>query len=103
MAHHAQERRSRLAAVEYSRFMARPADTSRDAWRAHVEVLRDMTGPERVAKAFELSEAARATSEAGIRHRHPDWSEQQVHEALMELLIGRELTRTVRRSRLIPA
>lgn len=37
-----------------------------------------MTGPERVAKAFELSEAARAISEAGIRHRHPDWSDAQV-------------------------
>ena len=59
--------------------------------------------PERVAKAFELSGAARATSEAGIRHRHPDWSDEQVHEALMELLLGRELTRAVRRSRLIPA
>ncbi len=90
-------------AVEYSRFMARPADTSPDAWRAHLESLRGMTGPERVAKAFELSEAARATSEAGIRHRHPDWSDEQVREALMELLIGRELTRSVQRSRLIPA
>lgn len=62
-----------------------------------------MTGPERVAKAFELSEAARAFSEAGIRHRHPEWTDQQVHEALMELVIGQALARAVRRSRLTPA
>ena len=82
--------------------MPRPADTSPDAWRAYLETLRRMTGPERVAKAFDLSEAARATSEAGIRHRHPDWSDEQVQAALMELLIGRALARAARRSRLIP-
>lgn len=94
---------SGVAAVEYSRGMPRPADTSPDAWRAHVEVLRRMTGPERVARAFDLSAAARATSEAGIRHRHPDWSDEQVQDALLELLIGASLARAVRRSRLIPA
>jgi hypothetical protein len=83
--------------------MPRPVDTSPDAWRAHLEVLRRMTGTERVAKAFDLSEAARATSEAGIRYRHPAWSDDQVRDALMELLIGRALARAVRRSRLIPA
>lgn len=83
--------------------MPRPADTSPDAWRAHIEVLRRLSGPERVAKAFDLSEAARAVSEAGIRHRHPDWSDEQVRDALMELLIGPPLAGAVKRSRLVTA
>jgi Rv0078B-related antitoxin len=86
----------------YSRLMTRPVDTSPEAWRAHLDALRRMTGPERVAKAFEMSEAARALSEAGIRHRHPHWSDEQVQDALMELLLGAELARTVRRSRGAP-
>src|SRR5688500_11616116 len=94
---------SAVAAVEYSPRMPRPVDTSPDAWHAHLEVLRRLTGPERVARALDLREAARATSEAGIRHRHPDWSEEQVQDALLELLIGAPLARAVRRSRLIPA
>lgn len=83
--------------------MPRPVDTSPDAWRAHLEALRRMTGPERVVKALELSDAARAITEAGIRHRHPEWTDQQVNEALMELVIGQALARAVRRSRLTPA
>ena len=92
-----------MGVSEYSRPMIRPVDTSPDAWRAHLEALRRMTGPERVAKSFELSEAARAMSEAGIRHRRPDWSDERVQDALIELLLGEELARTVRRSHLTPA
>ncbi len=62
-----------------------------------------MSGPERVAKALELSDAARSISHAGIRHRHPEWTDQQVTDALMELMIGQALAGAVRRSRLIPA
>jgi hypothetical protein len=83
--------------------MMRPADTTPEAWQHHVAALRRMTGPERVAKAFEMSDAARALSEAGIRHRHPDWDDSRVHDALMELLLGADLAEAVRRSRLVRA
>jgi hypothetical protein len=83
--------------------MTRPVDTSPEAWRAHLEALRRMTGPERVAKAFDLSEAARTITEAGIRHRHPEWADEQVRDALMELILGDDLAGTLRRSRLTPA
>jgi hypothetical protein len=83
--------------------MVRPADTSPDAWRAHVEAIRRMDGSARVAKALELGDAARSVSEAGIRHRHPDWTDQQVRDALVDLRLGEELARAVRRSRLTPA
>ena len=83
--------------------MVRPADTSREAWQVHLEALRRLTGPERVAMAFEMSAAARDLTEAGVRHRHPDWSDEQVRDALLELLLGEQLADAVRRSRTVPA
>lgn len=83
--------------------MTRPADTSQEDWSVQLAVLRRMSGPERVAKAFEMSEAARAVTEAGIRYRHPEWSDEQVRDGLMALLLGEELARAVRESRQIPA
>ena len=79
--------------------MVRPADTTAEAWEVHLRILRGMSGADRVAMAFEMSDAARALSEAGIRHRHPDWDEGQVKNALLELLLGSELANAVRGSR----
>jgi hypothetical protein len=83
--------------------MMRPADTTAEAWAVQLEILRRMTGPERVAMAFEMSEAARSLSEAGIRNRHPDWNDDQVRDAIREMLLGRDLAVTVRQSRLVRA
>ena len=80
--------------------MPRPLDTSPEAWRAYLEILRHMSGPERVAKAFEMTDAARSIAESGVRHRHPDWSDDQVRDAMIEVLLGAELAGAVRRSRL---
>jgi len=52
-----------------------------------------MSGRERVAVTFRLNELARRAAEAGIRSRHPDYSEEQVRMALRRLWLGDELTR----------
>ena len=83
--------------------MKRPGDTTPEAWAVQLEILRRMTGPERVAMAFEMSEAARTLSEAGIRHRHPEWNEGRVRDALMEMLLGLDLANAVRASGLVRA
>ena len=83
--------------------MVRPLDTSPEARRVQLAIFRRMTGPERVAMAFEMSDAARGLAEAGIRHRHPDWSDERVQEALATQLLGPELAREIRRARLRPA
>jgi hypothetical protein len=36
-----------------------------------------MDGPTRLAMAMEMSDEARAITEAGIRHRNPQWTEEQ--------------------------
>lgn len=83
--------------------MGRPLDTTSDAHRIQRAIFRRMNGSARVAMAFEMSEGARSLTEAGIRHRHPNWTDQQVHDALLERLQGAELAGKVRRSRLVPA
>ena len=42
-----------------------------------------------------MSDDARAVSEAGIRHRHPEWSDREVQRGLLELLLGPELAKRV--------
>jgi hypothetical protein len=53
--------------------------------------------------AFEMGDTARALTEAGIRLRHPDKTDEQVHEVVLAVLLGRELAERVVDARRIPA
>jgi hypothetical protein len=44
----------------------------------------------RVKMTFELSNNLRAVTEAGIRHRHPDYDDRRVRLAAFKLTIGPE-------------
>lgn len=70
-------------------------DTSAAARRVQVEALRRMDGPTRLRMAMEMSEEGRRVTLAGIRYRHPDWTEEAVHEELLRLLLGPELSSSV--------
>ena len=83
--------------------MTRPADTTRQARSIQLNILRRMPGPARVSMALEMSESVREVTRAGIRHRHPEWSEEQVHDELLVVLLGPNLGDRVRRARLVPA
>lgn len=74
-------------------------DTSAEARRVQVDALRRLEGSERLALACRMSDDARAVSEAGIRHRHPEYSEVEVHHALLTLLLGPDLAGRVLDSR----
>jgi len=50
-----------------------------------------MSPSERVDLAVAMSEDVRAIVSAGIRSRHPDWSDERVRHALIERLYGTEL------------
>ncbi len=58
--------------------MTLAGDTSPEARRVQLESLRRLDGPQRLEMACRMSDDARAMSEAGIRHRHPDWNDEQV-------------------------
>jgi len=72
-----------------------PLDTSPEAHAAQTDAYRRMSGAERTQVMFRLNQIARETAAAGIRSRHPDYTEERVRFALFRLLLGDELTRKV--------
>jgi hypothetical protein len=70
-----------------------PADTSAQAREIQLAIYRQMLPGRRVALALELSQEARALTIAGIRARHPEWSDVQVAEACRKRLLGTDLAR----------
>jgi hypothetical protein len=58
-------------------------------------VLRLKSSAERLRMACEMSDEARAISKTGVRHRHPDWTDEQIRREVRHLLLGAELARRV--------
>ena len=79
--------------------MLRARDTSVAASARQVQALRAMTPGERLAIAADMSHGIRLIAEAGIRDRHPTYSDAQVADALARILLGSELAGTVERAR----
>jgi hypothetical protein len=75
--------------------MAVPLDTSPEAHQVQIEAYRRMGGPGRLAVVFRLNELVRDTAKSGIRSRHPEYDEEQVHLAYARLVLGDELVREV--------
>jgi len=68
-------------------------DTSVEAATMQLEAWRRL-GPEaRVALLAELSDEIRQVSLAGIRQRHPEYTDDQARRALLRLVVGDELAR----------
>lgn len=65
-------------------------DTSTTALQRQREAFRRMTPEERVALAAEMSDEIRAITEAGIRSRHPAYTDDEVRAELAMIVIGRE-------------
>jgi hypothetical protein len=72
-----------------------PGDTTSDAHRAQRDIYRRLGGRERLAIMFRLNETVRRLALAGIRARHPDYSETRVRQALARLVLGDALVRAV--------
>ena len=68
-------------------------DTDRESALRQMDVLREMGMAGRMAMTFELSDNLRSIVVAGIRHRHPEYSDEQVTQAWFSLVLDRELFR----------
>jgi hypothetical protein len=68
-------------------------DTSTDAAAIQQALYRAMTGEQRVAIALKMSMMARQITLDGIRHRHPEYSDEQAKFALFRILVGDDLFR----------
>lgn len=75
--------------------MTRSADTTPDAERALTALYRRLTAAEKTRMAYDMSMAARATTLAGIRRRHPELDDTAAQWALFRVLLGDELFRKV--------
>lgn len=68
--------------------MAPVADTSIEAAHVQAMVFRDMSGEQRLLRAFEMSDMVVLVTEEGIRHRNPGYSDDEVHLASLRLRLG---------------
>jgi len=73
----------------------RPRDTSPEAWKFQLDLIRKMTPEERLARAIEYSAFVRAFAESGIRTRYPNASEREVFLRCARHRLGVELFRKV--------
>jgi hypothetical protein len=68
-----------------------PLDTPSTALERQREAYRRMTPEQRMAVAAEMSDEIRAVTEAGIRHRHPAYTDDEVRAALAAIVLGRQV------------
>ena len=70
-----------------------PADTTPEAAWVQMQIFRNMSPERRFRLTLEMNDTARAISAAGVRHRHPDFTEEQVRLTVIRLCIGDSLFR----------
>jgi hypothetical protein len=74
-------------------------DTTREAAALQGDAIRRLAPERRLELALAMSEDIRLLAEAGIRSRHPEFSDQRVMEALSDVLLGPELAEAARHPR----
>jgi hypothetical protein len=75
--------------------MAYSRDTSPEAERVQIELLRRMTPARRLELVGELNRLARAFCFAGLRARMPGSTPQEIEHAFIRLTLGESLGRAV--------
>lgn len=73
--------------------MMRPLDTTEEADRIQFEIFGRMSAAEKLRRMSELTELVRATFEAGIRKRHPQYTDRDARLARIRWELGDELYR----------
>ena len=69
----------------------RPRDTSPEAWRGLIGLMRKMTPAEKLQRAFEYSAMVRRFAEAGLRRKCPEASEREIFLRGARQRLGPEL------------
>lgn len=68
-------------------------DTTAEAAEVQMAVFRRMSADRRVRMVYEMTAQAFAATAAGIRSRHPDYSDEQVEWTLKRIRVGDDLFR----------
>jgi hypothetical protein len=74
-----------------------PRDTRSAAHQVQIAAYRALSPEQRAEIVAELTRVARVMAREGIRLRHPTYTEEEVNQALLYLLYGKELARLTRR------
>jgi hypothetical protein len=70
-------------------------DTTINAENIQLEIFRKMSPERRLIAALHLTRISRDLLAAGVRRRHPDYTEHQVKLASIKLTLGAELFASV--------
>lgn len=68
-----------------------PHDTSKKAAKIQYAVYRNLSDEMRFAKTIELSNNLQAISKFGIQQRHPEYTQQQIVQAYLKLILEKSL------------
>ena len=68
-----------------------PEETSIAAENAQIEALRQMGLSGRAKLTFELCRTLRRITREGIRYRHPDYTDEQVTQGCLRLILDNDL------------
>ena len=71
------------------------SDTHPKAEAKQIELIRRMPAWKKLAIVDGLNNTVRTLALSGIKERNPNASPQEIHRALAELILGKELTRKV--------
>jgi hypothetical protein len=69
----------------------RPRDTSPEAWKVFMDLMRKMSPEEKLQRTFEFSAMVRSFGEAGLRQRHPQASDREIFLRAARLNLGADL------------
>jgi len=69
----------------------RPADTSPEAWRIWLDLVRKIPPEEKLQRAIELTAFLRSATEAGLRQQYPAASDREIFLRMAQRQLGREL------------
>lgn len=69
----------------------RISDTTAEAAEVYVSAYTSLTGADRVERSMEMAEEVKQVTLAGIAHRNPDFSADQVHHEWLRILHGEAL------------
>ena len=72
-----------------------PPDTTPDAHKKQIEILRKMSPEKQALISFELSDNIRQNAIAGIKKLHPDFTDMQIRKELLRRMVGDELFRKI--------
>jgi hypothetical protein len=68
-----------------------PFDTEKDSAIRQLEILQNMDINARAMITFELSDNLRSITESGIHDHHPNYTQEQIKQASLSIVVEREI------------